>query len=97
MCLFPHGSPNTVGKHCETCGAALQSHDDVQIHMPTKNILFRFGSFHKQQRAPFVLFADFEAISRPVNATCGKQDQGSCMSMRHVGLALRLLSPMVLH
>lgn len=93
MCSSPHVSPKTLAKHCGTCGAALQSHDHVQNRMPTKNNFVRFRSFHKQQRAPFVVFADFEAICRPVNAACGKQ--GSRIVQEHgaCGFGFAVIKP----
>ena len=41
--------------------------------MPSKNKNKMFTNYHKQLRAPFVIYADFECITVPIKEEHGKQ------------------------
>ena len=62
------------GDHKENC---IQVNGTQAIKMPTKdkNIL-KFENFHKQQAVPFVIYADFEAITEKISG-CKPNDDKS--------------------
>ena len=61
---------------CFSCERVLNSHKDncIQVNgiqavkMPDKdNNILKFNNFHKQQPVPFVIYADFEAITEKIS------------------------------
>ena len=63
-CLQCFSSERVLTNHKENC---IQVNGTRAIKMPTKddNIL-KFNNFHKQQPVPFVIYADFEAITEKI-------------------------------
>ena len=64
FCLQCFSSESILVKHTENC---LTINGAQAINMPKQgdNIL-KFNNFHKQLSVPFVIFADFEAITKKV-------------------------------
>ena len=73
-CLQCFSSERVLNNHTENC---MVLNGEQAIKMPTKgdNIL-KFNNFHKQQAVPFVIYADFEAITKRVE-TEEKDDKNS--------------------
>ena len=63
-CLQCFSSENILAKHTNNC---LTINGKQAINMPKKgeNIL-KFNNFHKQLPVPFIIYADFEAITKKV-------------------------------
>ena len=63
-CLQCFSSERILANHVNNC---LMSNGNQAINMPKKseNIL-RFNNFHKQLPVPFVIYADFEVITKKV-------------------------------
>ena len=63
-CLQCFSSEKVLTNHKENC---IQVNGTQAIKMPTKdkNIL-KFDNFHKQLAVPFVIYADFEAITEKI-------------------------------
>ena len=63
-CLQCFSSERVLNNHKENC---IQVNGQQAIKMPDKdNNILKFNNFHKQQPVPFVIYADFEAITEKV-------------------------------
>ena len=64
QCLQCFSSDRVLNNHKENC---IQVNGTQGIKMPDKdNNILKFNNFHKQQPVPFVIYADFEAITEKV-------------------------------
>ena len=72
-CLQCFKSESILTKHVDNC---LIINGKQAINMPKEgeNIL-KFNNFHKQQAVPFVIYADFEAITKNVQGYKPKDDK----------------------
>ena len=60
-CLQCFSSERVLNNHKDNC---IQVNGTQAVNMPTKdNNILKFSNFHKQQPVPFVIYADFEAIT----------------------------------
>ena len=64
-CLQCFSSERVLTDHKENC---IQVNGTQAIKMPTKNDnILKFNNFHKQLAVPFVIYADFEAITEKIH------------------------------
>ena len=64
-CLQCFSSEKILISHTENC---IQVNGTQAITMPTKNNnILKFNNFHKQLPVPFVIYADFEAITKKLH------------------------------
>ena len=71
-CLQCFSSDRVLSNHKDIC---IQVNGTQAIKMPNKdNNILKFNNFHKQQPVPFVIYADFEAITEKVH---GCQQKGN--------------------
>ena len=59
-------------KHISYCS----SNETVSVRMPPRNTMLCFNNYHKQLPIPFVVYADFECFTKPVN-TCSPNPEYS--------------------
>ena len=52
------------------------TNETVSVRMPPKNTMLCFNNYHKQLPVPFVVYADFECFTKPVN-TCSPNPEYS--------------------
>ena len=73
-CLQCFSSERVLNNHKDIC---IQINGTQAIKMPTKddNVL-NFNNFNKQQPVPFVIYADFEAITDMIQG-CQRNDKSS--------------------
>ena len=73
-CLQCFSSERVLNNHKDNC---IQVNGTQAVKMPDKddNIL-KFNNFHKQQPVPFVIYADFEAITEKISS-CQPNDDKS--------------------
>ena len=73
-CLQCFSSDRVLNEHEDNC---IQVNGTQAVKMPDKdkNIL-KFNNFHKQQQVPFVIYADFEAITEKISG-CKPNDDKS--------------------
>ena len=64
-CFSHFTKDELLQKHISYCS----SNETVAVKMPTKNSMLCFNNYHKQLPIPFVIYADFECFTKPVN-TC---------------------------
>ena len=63
-CLQCFSSDRVLNNHKEIC---IQINGTQAVNMPTKdNNIVKFNNFHNQQPVPFVIYADFEAITEKI-------------------------------
>ena len=73
-CLQCFSSERVLTNHKENC---IQINGTQSIKMPTKdNNILKFNGFHKQLPVPFVIYADFEAITEKI-LSCQRNDNKS--------------------
>ena len=64
-CLQCFSSDRVLSDHKDIC---IQVNGTQAIKMPNKdNNILKFNNFHKQQPVPFVIYADFEAITEKIH------------------------------
>ena len=72
-CLQGFSSEEILTKHRENC---IQINGEQAINMPDKsNNVLKFNNFHKQQTVPFVIYADFEAITEKIQGCTPSDDK----------------------
>ena len=73
-CLQCFSSERVLTDHKENC---IQINGTQSIKMPTKdNNILKFNGFNKQLPVPFVIYADFEAITEKIDS-CQRNDNKS--------------------
>ena len=72
-CLQCFSSERVLTDHKENC---IDLNGTQAVKMPTKeNNILKFENFHKQQAVPFVIYADFEAITQKIQGCSQKGDK----------------------
>ena len=59
-------------KHISYCS----SNETVSVRMPPRKMMLSFSNYHKQLPIPFVVYADFECFTKPMN-TCSPNPKES--------------------
>ena len=73
-CLQCFSSERVLNNHKDIC---IQVNGQQAIKMPDKdNNILKFNNFHKQQPVPFVIYADFEAITEKIQG-CQQNNESS--------------------
>ncbi|KAL9989302.1 hypothetical protein ACROYT_G003836 [Oculina patagonica] len=73
-CLQCFSSERVLNDHKDNC---IQVNGEQAVKMPNKdNNILKFNNFHKQQQVPFVIYADFEAITEKISG-CKPNDDKS--------------------
>ena len=63
-CMQCFSSDRVLNNHKDIC---IQVNGTQAVNIPTKdNNILKFNNFHKQQPVPFVIYADFEAITEKI-------------------------------
>ena len=62
-CFNSFKSPDSLDKHKEYC----YNNECVKISMPPPNTFLRFKNFRYSEKAPFVIYADFESLIKPMD------------------------------
>ena len=71
-CLQCFSSEHILEKHIKNC---LTINGKQAIKMPEKdNSILKYNNFHKQLPVPFVIYADFEAITKKVQGCIPNDD-----------------------
>ena len=71
-CLNPFNNQKALDKHEEYCS----NHEAVKIIMPKKGTMLRFKNYHRGEKVPFVIYADFESCIKSIH-TCGPNPENS--------------------
>ena len=74
-CLQCFSSERVLNNHKDIC---IQVNGEQAIKMPDKdNNILKFNNFHKQQPVPFVIYADFEAITEKIHGCQQNNESGT--------------------
>ena len=71
-CLNPFSSQKALDKHEEYCG----NYEAVKINMPEKGTMLKFKNYHRGEKVPFVIYADFESCIKSIH-TCDLNPESS--------------------
>ena len=64
-CLNGYDTPEKLEKHKEYCS----EEESIKINMPKPDTYIKFKNYLYSERAPFVIYADFESLLKPLD-TC---------------------------
>lgn len=79
-CLQCFSSEKVLTNHKENC---IVINREQAVKMPDENDkVLKFNNFHRQQPVPFVIYADFEAITEKIHG-CQKKDDESYTEAYH--------------
>ena len=70
--LNPFPSEKSLNKHKEYCN----EHKAVKIKLPEKRTMLKFKSYHRREKVPFIVYADFECFIKPIQL-CDPDDKES--------------------
>ena len=62
-CLNSYDKPEKLENHKEYCS----ENESVKINMPPPNTYLKFKNFLHSEKAPFVIYADFESLIKPID------------------------------
>ena len=71
-CLNPFWCKEALSKHQEYCG----EYEAVKIEMPQKGTMLEFKNYHRSEKVPFIVYADFECFIKPI-LSCDPDDKKS--------------------
>ena len=70
-CLNPF-CEDALSKHQEYC----DEYEAVKIEMPKKGTMLKFKNYHRIEKVPFIVYADFECFIKPIQS-CSPDDKDS--------------------
>ena len=71
-CLNSFWTHKSLNKHLEYCS----NHEAVKINMPEKGTMLKFKNYHRGEKVPFVIYADFESCIKSIH-TCDLNTENS--------------------
>ena len=71
-CLNSFWTHTSLNKHSEYCG----KHEAVKINMPKEGTMLKFKNYHRGEKVPFVIYADFESCIKSIH-TCDLHPESS--------------------
>ena len=63
-CLNPFWCQESLSKHLEYC----KEYGAVKIELPKKGTMLKYKNYHKSEKVPFVVYADFESYIKPLQS-----------------------------
>ena len=71
-CLNPFWCQEALDNHKEYCG----KYEAVKIQLPKKGTMLEFKNYHRFEKVPFIVYADFECFIKPIQ-TCDLNPESS--------------------
>ena len=71
-CLNAFWTHKSLNKHQEYCG----KHEALKINMPEEGTMLKFKNYHRGEKVPFVIYADFESCIKSIH-TCDLNPESS--------------------
>ena len=71
-CLNAFRSHKSLNKHKEYC----DKHEAVKIEMPKEGTILKFINYHRGEKVPFIVYADFECFIKPIQS-CNPDEKSS--------------------
>ena len=63
-CLNPFRCEKSLNKHKEYC----KKYEAVKIELPKKGTMLEFKNYHRSEKVPFIVYADFECYIKPLQS-----------------------------
>ena len=63
-CLNPFWCEKSLSKHKEYC----DEYEAVKIELPKKGTMLEFKNYHRLEKVPFIVYADFECNIKPIQS-----------------------------
>ena len=63
-CLNPFWCEEALSKHKEYC----DEYEAVKIQLPEKGTILKFKNYHRSEKVPFIVYADFECYIKPIQS-----------------------------
>ena len=63
-CLNPFWCEEALSKHKEYCN----EYEAVKIELPKKGTMLKFKNYHRSEKVPFIVYADFECFIKPIQS-----------------------------
>ena len=63
-CLNPFWCQESLNRHQEYCN----EYEGVKIELPEKGTMLTFKNYHKQEKVPFIVYADFESSIKSLHS-----------------------------
>ena len=63
-CLNPFPCEKSLIKHQEHCN----KHEAIKIEMPKEGTILKFKNYHRSEKVPFIVYADFECYIKPMQS-----------------------------
>ena len=63
-CLNPFWCEKSLNEHQEYCN----EYEAVTIEMPKKGTILKFKNYHRREKVPFIVYADFECFIKPLQS-----------------------------
>ena len=63
--LNPFWCEQSLNKHLEYCS----NHEAVKIEMPEKGDILKFKNYHRGEKVPFIIYADFESLIKSIQSS----------------------------
>ena len=71
-CLNPFWCQESLNKHQDYYG----NYEAIKIQMPEKGTMLKFKNYHRSEKVPFTVYADFECFIKPIQS-CDPDDKES--------------------
>ena len=71
-CLNTFWCQEALSRHQEYCG----EYEPVKIELPKKGTMLKFINYHRSEKVPFIIYADFECFIKPIQL-CDPDDKSS--------------------
>ena len=71
-CLNPFWCQEALSRHQEYCG----KYEPVKIDLPKKGTMLKFINYHRGEKVPFIVYADFECSIKSIQL-CNPDDKSS--------------------
>ena len=71
-CLNPFWCQVALSRHQEYC----DEYEAVKIELPKKGTMLKYKNYHKSEKVPFIIYADFECYIKPIQS-CDLDDEKS--------------------
>ena len=71
-CLNPFPTEESLNKHKEYCN----TNECLKIELPKKGTMLNFKNYHRSEKVPFIVYADFECFIKPIQ-TCDLNPESS--------------------
>ena len=63
-CLNPFWCQESLSRHQEYCS----EYEAVKIELPQKGTMLKYEHYHRSEKVPFIIYADFESYIKPIHS-----------------------------